>query len=115
MLLGQVEQTELWDLAEEAAGLSPSCHRLGGRHRCRDAPPPASQLGPQLRAFRSHRSLLFVVLSQETPSLLLLQDAHGPPPALLFSCQTGVGRASLGMVLGTLLLFRRGGAALRPE
>lgn len=30
MLLGQVEQTELWDLAEEAAGLSPSCHRLGG-------------------------------------------------------------------------------------
>ncbi|KAM9702026.1 paladin isoform 2-T10 [Dama dama] len=57
----------------------------------------------------------FVSVLRETPSLLLLQDAHGPPPALLFSCQTGVGRASLGMVLGTLLLFHRGGTALRPE
>ncbi|CAI9177611.1 unnamed protein product [Rangifer tarandus platyrhynchus] len=57
----------------------------------------------------------FVGVLRETPSLLLLQDAHGPPPALLFSCQTGVGRASLGMVLGTLLLFHRGGTALRPE
>ncbi|XP_019809647.2 paladin [Bos indicus] len=57
----------------------------------------------------------FVSVLRETPSLLLLQDAHGPPPALLFSGQTGVGRASLGMVLGTLLLFHRGGTALRPE
>ncbi|KAB0382340.1 hypothetical protein FD755_004257 [Muntiacus reevesi] len=57
----------------------------------------------------------FVSVLRETPSLLLLQDAHGPPPALLFSCQTGMGRASLGMVLGTLLLFHRGGTALRPE
>nr|XP_020733064.1 paladin [Odocoileus virginianus texanus]XP_020733065.1 paladin [Odocoileus virginianus texanus]XP_020733066.1 paladin [Odocoileus virginianus texanus]XP_020733068.1 paladin [Odocoileus virginianus texanus]XP_020733069.1 paladin [Odocoileus virginianus texanus] len=57
----------------------------------------------------------FVGVLRETPSLLLLQDAHGPPPALLFSCQTGMGRASLGMVLGTLLLFHRGGTALRPE
>uniref|UniRef100_A0AC11EGW4 Phosphatase domain containing paladin 1 n=1 Tax=Ovis aries TaxID=9940 RepID=A0AC11EGW4_SHEEP len=57
----------------------------------------------------------FVSVLRETPSLLLLQDAHGPPPALLFSCQTGVGRASLGMVLGTLVLFHRGGTALRPE
>uniref|UniRef100_A0A8C2RG24 Paladin n=1 Tax=Capra hircus TaxID=9925 RepID=A0A8C2RG24_CAPHI len=57
----------------------------------------------------------FVSVLRETPSLLLLQDAHGPPPALLFSCQTGVGRASLGMVLGALVLFHRGGTALRPE
>ncbi|XP_055281515.1 paladin isoform X3 [Moschus berezovskii] len=57
----------------------------------------------------------FVSVLRETPSLLLLQDARGPPPALLFSCQTGVGRASLGMVLGTLLLFHHGGTALRPE
>uniref|UniRef100_A0A8D0ZKP5 Paladin n=1 Tax=Sus scrofa TaxID=9823 RepID=A0A8D0ZKP5_PIG len=57
----------------------------------------------------------FVSVLRETPSLLLLRDAHGPPPAFLFSCQTGVGRTNLGMVLGTLVLFHHSGTALRPE
>ncbi|XP_012413837.1 paladin [Trichechus manatus latirostris] len=57
----------------------------------------------------------FVSVVRETPSLLLLRDSPGPPPALLFSCQTGVGRTNLGMVLGTLILFHRSGPAPRPE
>ncbi|XP_004680862.1 PREDICTED: paladin [Condylura cristata] len=57
----------------------------------------------------------FVNVLRETPSLLLLRDSHGPPPALLFSCQTGVGRTNLGMVLGTLILFHHSGTASRPE
>ncbi|XP_059518459.1 paladin [Myotis daubentonii] len=57
----------------------------------------------------------FVSIIRETPSLLLLRDAHGPPPALLFSCQTGVGRTNLGMVLGTLVLFHQSGTASGPE
>ncbi|XP_007167791.2 paladin isoform X2 [Balaenoptera acutorostrata] len=56
----------------------------------------------------------FVSVLRETPSLLLLRDAHGPPPALLFSCQTGVGRTNLGMVLGTLILLHHSGTASRP-
>ncbi|XP_073734976.1 paladin isoform X6 [Callorhinus ursinus] len=58
---------------------------------------------------------VFVSVLRETPSLLQLRDAHGPPPALLFSCQTGVGRTNLGMTLGTLILFHHSGAASRPE
>ncbi|XP_004769576.1 paladin [Mustela putorius furo] len=57
----------------------------------------------------------FVNVLRETPSLLPLRDAHGPPPALLFSCQTGVGRTNLGMTLGSLVLFHHSGAASRPE
>ncbi|XP_004615483.2 paladin isoform X2 [Sorex araneus] len=57
----------------------------------------------------------FVSVLRETPSLLPLRDAHGPPPALLFSCQTGVGRTNLGMTLGTLILSHHGGMASRPE
>uniref|UniRef100_A0A673V807 Paladin n=1 Tax=Suricata suricatta TaxID=37032 RepID=A0A673V807_SURSU len=57
----------------------------------------------------------FVSVLRETPSLLPLRDAHGPPPALLFSCQTGVGRTNLGMTLGTLILFHHSRAASRPE
>uniref|UniRef100_A0A9L0SFG3 Paladin n=1 Tax=Equus caballus TaxID=9796 RepID=A0A9L0SFG3_HORSE len=57
----------------------------------------------------------FVSVLRETPSLLLLRGVHGPPPALLFSCQTGVGRTNLGMVLATLILFHHGGTASRPE
>ncbi|XP_058154954.1 paladin isoform X2 [Dasypus novemcinctus] len=53
----------------------------------------------------------FISVVRETPSLLLLRDAHGPPPAFLFSCQTGVGRTNLGMALGSLLLLRSGTAA----
>ncbi|OWK07978.1 PALD1 [Cervus elaphus hippelaphus] len=83
------------------------CSLSPGRYHRLPLPEQGAPLEAQFDAF--------VGVLRETPSLLLLQDAHGPPPALLFSCQTGVGRASLGMVLGTLLLFRRGGAALRPE
>lgn len=54
-------------------------------------------------------------LSQETPSLLQLCNAHGPPPALVFSCQMGVGRTNLGMVLGTLILLHRSGITSQPE
>ncbi|XP_006889104.1 PREDICTED: paladin [Elephantulus edwardii] len=57
----------------------------------------------------------FVNVIRETPSLLLLRDAPGPPPALLFSCQTGVGRTNLGMVLGTLVLRHRSGSTSQPE
>ncbi|XP_033698488.1 paladin isoform X2 [Tursiops truncatus] len=57
----------------------------------------------------------FISVLRETPSLLLLREAHGPPPALLFSCQTGVGRTNLGMVLGTLILLHHSGTASRPE
>uniref|UniRef100_A0A8C5KMV4 Paladin n=1 Tax=Jaculus jaculus TaxID=51337 RepID=A0A8C5KMV4_JACJA len=57
----------------------------------------------------------FVSVLRETPSLLRLRDAHGPPPALLFSCQSGVGRTNLGMVLGTLVLFHYHGTTSPPE
>ncbi|XP_018420406.1 PREDICTED: paladin isoform X2 [Nanorana parkeri] len=53
----------------------------------------------------------FVHFLRENPSLLLLRDASCPPPALLFSCQTGVGRTNLAMILGTLVLYHRKGAA----
>ncbi|KAK2098510.1 Paladin, partial [Saguinus oedipus] len=53
-------------------------------------------------------------LSQETPSLLRLCDVHGPPPALVFSCQTGVGRTNLGMILGTLILLHHSGTTSQP-
>ncbi|XP_075072698.1 paladin isoform X1 [Mixophyes fleayi] len=49
----------------------------------------------------------FVKFLRENPCLLLLHDASRPPPALLFSCQTGVGRTNLGMILGTLVLYHR--------
>uniref|UniRef100_A0A8D2J8C7 Paladin n=1 Tax=Varanus komodoensis TaxID=61221 RepID=A0A8D2J8C7_VARKO len=45
----------------------------------------------------------------ESPNLLLLQDPSRPPPALLFSCQTGVGRTNLAMVLGILVLYHHKG------
>ncbi|XP_037660726.1 paladin isoform X2 [Choloepus didactylus] len=57
----------------------------------------------------------FVSVIRETPSLLLLRDTQGPPPALLFSCQTGMGRTNLGMVLGTLLLLHHGGTTSQLE
>ncbi|XP_068115050.1 paladin [Hyperolius riggenbachi] len=52
----------------------------------------------------------FVNFLRENPCLLLLHDASRPPPALLFSCQTGVGRTNLAMILGTLVLYHRKGA-----
>uniref|UniRef100_A0AAY3ZXC5 Paladin n=1 Tax=Denticeps clupeoides TaxID=299321 RepID=A0AAY3ZXC5_9TELE len=52
----------------------------------------------------------FVKVLKENPSLSLLQDPPRPLPALIFSCQVGVGRTNLGMILGTLVLSR-----LRPS
>ncbi|KAL0616927.1 Paladin, partial [Plecturocebus cupreus] len=57
----------------------------------------------------------FVSVLRETPSLLQLRDVHGPPPALVFSCQTGMGRTNLGMVLGTLILLHHSGTTSQPE
>uniref|UniRef100_A0A8C3S9I8 Phosphatase domain containing paladin 1 n=1 Tax=Chelydra serpentina TaxID=8475 RepID=A0A8C3S9I8_CHESE len=57
----------------------------------------------------------FTNFLRESPNLLLLQDPSRLPPALLFSCQTGVGRTNLAMVLGTLVLYHRKGAAQKQE
>ncbi|MEQ2184055.1 hypothetical protein GOODEAATRI_004040 [Goodea atripinnis] len=58
----------------------------------------------------THRGLLFsgFVSSRcnkvsESPSLCLGHNASPQPPTLLFSCQVGVGRTNLAMILGTLL------------
>uniref|UniRef100_A0A672YNH5 Paladin n=1 Tax=Sphaeramia orbicularis TaxID=375764 RepID=A0A672YNH5_9TELE len=53
---------------------------------------------------------------QESPSLSLGHDASRPLPALLFSCQVGVGRTNLAMILGTLVMNRlRGDSQQAPE
>ncbi|XP_053306637.1 paladin isoform X2 [Spea bombifrons] len=57
----------------------------------------------------------FVHFLRENPCLLSLHDASQPPPALLFSCQTGVGRTNLAMILGTLVLYHRKGAPEKSE
>ncbi|CAM4593654.1 paladin isoform X1 [Caretta caretta] len=57
----------------------------------------------------------FTDFLRESPNLLLLQDPSRLPPALLFSCQTGVGRTNLAMVLGTLVLYHRKGAAQKQD
>uniref|UniRef100_A0A3Q3MU27 Phosphatase domain containing paladin 1a n=1 Tax=Mastacembelus armatus TaxID=205130 RepID=A0A3Q3MU27_9TELE len=44
----------------------------------------------------------FVNILRESPSLSLGHAASRPLPALLFSCQVGVGRTNLAMILGTL-------------
>ncbi|OXB63847.1 hypothetical protein ASZ78_004142 [Callipepla squamata] len=56
----------------------------------------------------------FICFLRESPGLLL-RDPSRPPPALLFSCQTGVGRTNLAMALGTLVLHHHRGAALKPD
>ncbi|XP_042363457.1 paladin isoform X2 [Plectropomus leopardus] len=48
----------------------------------------------------------FVNILRESPSLSLGHDASQPLPALLFSCQVGVGRTNLAMILGTLVMNR---------
>ncbi|XP_077206604.1 paladin isoform X2 [Paroedura picta] len=57
----------------------------------------------------------FISFLRESPNLLLLQDPSRPPPALLFSCQTGVGRTNLAMVLGTLVLYHRKGGLHKQD
>ncbi|XP_074088558.1 paladin [Macrotis lagotis] len=57
----------------------------------------------------------FIKFLRESPSLLPLRDPLGSPPALLFSCQTGIGRTNLGMVLGTLVLSHLRKMTKKPE
>ncbi|XP_054840110.1 paladin isoform X2 [Eublepharis macularius] len=57
----------------------------------------------------------FISFLRESPNLLLLQDPSRPPPALLFSCQTGVGRTNFAMVLGTLVLYHRKGGFQKQD
>ncbi|MGH0118169.1 UNVERIFIED_CONTAM: hypothetical protein FKN15_045316 [Acipenser sinensis] len=52
----------------------------------------------------------FVNILRESPNLLLSRDTTKPLPALLFSCQVGVGRTNLGMILGTLVMYHQKGA-----
>ncbi|NXJ85676.1 PALD protein, partial [Trogon melanurus] len=58
----------------------------------------------------------FIRFLRESPSLLL-RDPGRPPPALLFGCQTGVGRTNLAMAMGTLLLHHHHhrGATQKPD
>ncbi|XP_053927693.1 paladin [Cuculus canorus] len=56
----------------------------------------------------------FICFLRESPSLLL-RDPGRPPPALLFSCQTGVGRTNLAMAMGTLVLHHHRGTSQKPD
>ncbi|XP_042252535.1 paladin isoform X3 [Thunnus maccoyii] len=56
----------------------------------------------------------FVNILRESPSLSLGHDASRPLPALLFSCQVGVGRTNLAMILGTLVMNRLRGDSQPP-
>nr|XP_015201945.1 PREDICTED: paladin isoform X2 [Lepisosteus oculatus] len=56
----------------------------------------------------------FVNILRENPNLLLIRDSTRPPPALLFSCQVGVGRTTLAMILGALVMFHLKGAPEKP-
>uniref|UniRef100_A0A672PFY0 Paladin-like n=1 Tax=Sinocyclocheilus grahami TaxID=75366 RepID=A0A672PFY0_SINGR len=57
----------------------------------------------------------FVNVLRENPSLSLSRDASRPLPALLFSCQVGVGRTNLGMILGSLVMMHLTRAAQEAE
>uniref|UniRef100_A0A671LSM4 Paladin-like n=1 Tax=Sinocyclocheilus anshuiensis TaxID=1608454 RepID=A0A671LSM4_9TELE len=56
----------------------------------------------------------FVNVLRENPSLSSSRDASRPLPALLFSCQVGVGRTNLGMILGSLVMMHLTRAAQEP-
>uniref|UniRef100_A0A8K9X8N7 Paladin n=1 Tax=Oncorhynchus mykiss TaxID=8022 RepID=A0A8K9X8N7_ONCMY len=49
-------------------------------------------------------TLELTIRKEESPNLSLRRDVSRPLPALLFSCQVGVGRTNLAMILGTLVL-----------
>ncbi|XP_041938923.1 LOW QUALITY PROTEIN: paladin [Alosa sapidissima] len=57
----------------------------------------------------------FVNILRETPSLSQRCDPSKPLPALVFSCQVGVGRINLGMILGTLVLNHLSPDSPAPE
>ncbi|XP_043562686.1 paladin-like [Chiloscyllium plagiosum] len=48
----------------------------------------------------------FISTVRECPSLTF-KDSCKSPPALLFNCQTGVGRSNLGMIIGALIMAHR--------
>ncbi|XP_041920738.1 phosphatase domain containing paladin 1b isoform X2 [Alosa sapidissima] len=52
----------------------------------------------------------FISVIRETPSLASHRDTCIPLPSLLFSCQMGVGRTNLGMILGALVMCHLKGA-----
>ncbi|XP_067224663.1 paladin isoform X1 [Chanodichthys erythropterus] len=56
----------------------------------------------------------FVSVLRENPSLSLSRDASQPLPALLFSCQVGVGRTNLGLILGSLVMMHLTRATQEP-
>ncbi|XP_051945944.1 phosphatase domain containing paladin 1b isoform X1 [Xyrauchen texanus] len=56
-----------------------------------------------------------VKILRETPNLSVLRDSSRPVPALLFSCQVGVGRTNLGLILGALVLHHLQGASKSPS
>ncbi|XP_059501011.1 paladin-like [Stegostoma tigrinum] len=49
---------------------------------------------------------VFISTVRECPSITF-KDCCKPPPALLFNCQTGVGRSNLGMIIGALMTAHR--------
>lgn len=57
----------------------------------------------------------FVSVLRESPNLSLSSDMSRPLPALLFSCQVGVGRTNLAMILGTLVMNHLRGTAGPPQ
>ncbi|KAF7710449.1 phosphatase domain containing paladin 1b isoform X2 [Silurus meridionalis] len=52
----------------------------------------------------------FVNVLRKSPSLSVLRDSSRPLPALLFSCQVGVGRTNLALILGALVFHHLHGA-----
>lgn len=56
----------------------------------------------------------FINILRESPSLSLGHVAPQKLPALLFSCQVGVGRTNLAMILGTLVMNRLRGDSQPP-
>uniref|UniRef100_A0A3B3THS6 Paladin n=1 Tax=Poecilia latipinna TaxID=48699 RepID=A0A3B3THS6_9TELE len=58
----------------------------------------------------------FVNILRESPSLCLGHSTSRVPPTLVFSCQVGVGRTNLAMILGTLVMKRlKGDSQLPPQ
>uniref|UniRef100_A0A673MQZ6 Paladin-like n=1 Tax=Sinocyclocheilus rhinocerous TaxID=307959 RepID=A0A673MQZ6_9TELE len=57
----------------------------------------------------------FVNVLRENPSLSSSRDTSRSLPALLFSCQVGVGRTNLGMILGSLVMMHLTRAAQEAE
>ncbi|XP_078069977.1 paladin-like [Mustelus asterias] len=49
---------------------------------------------------------VFISTIRECPSITF-KDSYKAPPALLFNCQTGVGRSNLGMIIGALMMAHR--------